>query len=417
MAEAVVERPGKGEDDPPRATWRLLVDPQYGPFFYGKLLSSAGMWVNNVVSAIVAYQLSGSAFVVGLVSVAQFLPQTLLAPLSGAMADRGDRRRQLITGRIVAATGSTVVGTWILLVGVENLPNVLPVLVAALVVGFGFTIGHPAMHSLVPSLVKPSELPAAIALGNAPFTIARAGGPAVGALVATSLGPGYGFLLAAAGNLAFAALLVPMKVGRRVGPRKPRDASSTVRAGFAYVRRDPSILLLLLGVAAISFGTDPVLTLSPSIAAASGSGSHAVGMLVSSFGVGAGLGLTLTRPVQGAIGIARACAAGLVVLAAGNLSAAASWSLPTAAGSFLVAGIGMSIALSSFSTQLQLRLTDGFRGRVMALWIVAFQGTRPLAALMSGSLADVSSATVSLVTVAGLITVAAFFCRPSRIGG
>lgn len=399
---------------PARSMLRVLFDPLYGPFFLGKLLASSGMWINNVVAAIVAFQLTHSALVVGLISIAQFVPQTLLAPLSGALADRGDRRRQLIVGRIIAASGSILLGGWILLVGVNGLPGIAPVLGATLIAGIGYTIGHPAMHSLVPALVRPQELATAIALSSMPFTVARAIGPAIGALVASTAGPGYAFLAAAAGNLAFAVLLIPLKVGGRES--REGKAKVTVRAGLAYVRRHADIMLLLLGVVAISFGADPVLTLTPAIAAETGAGSGGVGMMVSCFGIGAALALFFIRPLQNAVGIGRAATIGLMLMVVGNLGAAASFSLVTAALSFGVAGVGMSVALPSFSTQIQQRVSDEFRGRVMALWIVAFQGTRPLAALMSGGLADAFSTQVALCTAAAVVSAVAWLCRPARIG-
>jgi MFS family permease len=232
--------------------------------------------------------------------------------------------------------------------------------------------------------------------------------------VASTAGPGYAFLAAAAGNLAFALLLIPLKVGGRDPSRRKADA--TVRAGFAYVRRHADIMLLLLGVVAISFGADPVLTLTPAIADETGAGSGGVGAMVSSFGIGAALALFAIRPIQRKFGIARAATLGLLLLAVGNAGAAASFSLVSAALSFGVAGVGMSVALPSFSTQIQQRVSDEFRGRVMALWIVAFQGTRPLAALMSGGLADAISTPVALCTAATVVAAVAWLCRPARIG-
>src|SRR5690606_28216478 len=169
-----------------RGSLGLLVDPVFGPFFGAKLLGTAGVWIYNIVAAILAFELSGSALVVGLVSVAQFGPQLLLAPLSGAMADRGNRRLQLAVGKLLVAVASGGLGVWIWLVGVEGLPGVWPVIATAFVVGLGFVLVGPAQNALIPALVRPNELAPAIALNTVPPTVARAAGPAVGALVATS---------------------------------------------------------------------------------------------------------------------------------------------------------------------------------------------------------------------------------------
>lgn len=173
---------GAGSDQPPRSLPRLLIDPVFGSFIVGKLMSTCGVWIHNIAAAILAYQLSGSAFVVGLVSVFQFVPQLLLAPLSGVQADRGDRRRQIVTGRVIVSIGSGSLAAWILLAGVDGLPGAWPVVLIAVVVGVGFVIGGPAMNAVIPSMVRPSELSSAMGLNFFPVTIGRAIGPALGAL-------------------------------------------------------------------------------------------------------------------------------------------------------------------------------------------------------------------------------------------
>src|SRR5690606_11501124 len=80
---------------------------------------------------------------------------------------------------------------------------------------------------------------------------------------------------------------------------------------------------------------------------------------------------------------------------------------------FVVAGFGMTMALTSLSSELQERLPDGMRGRVMALWTMGFLGSRPIAAALNGSIADLVSVTAALLTVAVFMVVAAWLCRPS----
>ncbi|MFP4635633.1 MAG: MFS transporter [Nitriliruptoraceae bacterium] len=397
----------------PRGSFRLLVDPVFGPFFVGKLLSTAGIWIHNIVAAILAYELSGSAFVVGLVSVLQFGPQLLFAPLSGSMADRGDRRRQVVLGRLIAMAGSGGLALWIALVGVDGLPGPWPVIGTALVVGIGFVVGGPAMNALIPSLVRKDELATAIALNSVPFTLARATGPAIGALVAASFGAATAFGIAAASNLLFAVLLMNLRIRSR--PATPEGRDTRVRAGIAYLGEDRAILLLLVGVAAIGVGADPVITLTPSLSAAFGEGSRFVGPFASSFGVGAGLAFAGLTPLRRRLGLPRLGVTGLVLLALGIASAGVSPTPTAAIAAFVVGGAGMTMALTSMSTQLQERVPDELRGRVMALWSVAFLGSRPLAAGLNGATADALSPTVAFLGVAVLVAAAVVWSRPRRL--
>ncbi|MEX2548760.1 MAG: MFS transporter [Nitriliruptoraceae bacterium] len=398
---------------PPRSSWKLLADPVFGPFFTGKLLSTAGIWIHNIVAAILAWELSGSALVVGLVSVAQFGPQLFFAPLSGAMADRGDRRRQLVLGRLIAAFGSGGLGLWIAVAGVDGLPGAWPVILGALVVGIGFVVGGPAMNALIPALVRPNELASAVALNAIPFTVARAGGPAIGALIAASAGPAVAFGIAATTNLLFALLLLPLDIQSRAPGGGGRDRR--VRAGVRYLREDRGIALLLLGVAAIGIGADPVITLTPSLAAGFAGSERLVGAFASSFGVGAGLAFVVLGRARRRYGLERVATTGLILLASGTAIAGVAPISAIAIAGFVLGGTGMTAALTSLSTLLQQRLPDELRGRVMALWSVAFLGSRPIAAAVNGGIADVASPLVAFLVVATLVGTIAVFVRPARL--
>jgi MFS family permease len=398
---------------PARGSLALLADPVFGPFFAGKLLSTAGIWIHNIVAAILAFQLTRSAFVVGLVSVAQFAPQLLFAPLSGAVADRGDRRKQLVLGRLIAAAGSGGLALWIALVGVDGLPGAAPVVGAALVVGVGFVVGGPAMHALLPTLVRPGELAAAIALNSVPFTVARAGGPALGALVAASAGPEFAFAIAAAANLAFALVMLWLPIGGR--PVQEPGADRSVRAGLRHLKVDPTLVLLLVGVGAIGIGADPAITLTPPLSDGFGRGSELVGVFASSFGVGAGLAFVVLSPARRWLGLPLLGTVGLALLATGMLALIVTPVAWLAVLAFGVGGTGMTFSLTSLSTQMQERLPDGLRGRVMALWSVAFLGSRPFAAAINGAIADAWSVDAALVVVAAVLLLAAWLCRPTRL--
>jgi MFS family permease len=403
--------PAEQHEEPPRSGWQLLFDRTFGPYFAGKLLSTIGVWVHNIAAAIVVWELTRSAFLVGAVSVGQFLPQLILTPLSGAHADRGDRRRQIILGRFVTAAGSLGLVVWSAVVGLDGTVGAAAVIVAATVVGIGFAVGGPAMQALLPALVRPAELPTAIAVSSMPFTIARASGPAIGAVLVASVSPSVAFSLAAATNLLFAAIIWRLPI-RHV--ERPASKDSRVRAGWRYVRSDAAMTALLLGVVTIGFGADPVITLTPSIAADLGAGSSLVGVLASAFGVGAGLAFVVLGRVRTWLGLPTLGTTGIATMAVGMATLAAAPTQAVAVGALLLAGAGMTFSLTSLTTLIQQQVPEDLRGRVMALWAVAFLGSRPIAAATSGSIADATSATVSLLLVVAILVVGAVVARPSR---
>src|SRR5690606_31998257 len=134
---------------------------------WGKTVSSIGIWIHNVVAATVTYQVTGSALIVGLVSVAQFGPQLVLAPLSGKWADRGNAALQIILGRFVTAAGSAGMATVLWLAGgVDGLHDATWLIAFSVVVGIGFALGGPAMQSVVPLMIRPGEMAAAMTLNS-----------------------------------------------------------------------------------------------------------------------------------------------------------------------------------------------------------------------------------------------------------
>jgi MFS family permease len=390
-----------------------MLDPVFGPYIAGKLASTAGIWIHNITAAILAFQLTRSAFIVGLVSVAQFAPQLLLAPLSGAMADHGDRRLQAILGRSIVAAGSGGLALWLSLAGVDGLPGAWPVILAALVVGFGFVVGGPAMNALVPSLVRPGELAAAIGLNNVPITVGRTVGPALGALVVASAGPAVAFSLSAAGNAVFALTLVALPIPGRIAQIPGQDRR--MRAGLQHLRRDPTLVPLLFGVAAVAVGADPAITLTPSIAHGLGHGTELVGVLASAFGAGAVVVFPLMAPVRRRFGEAWVSTSGLCLLGLGLVLTTVAGSADLAVASFAVAGAGMMAGLTGLSTQIQMRVPEFIRGRIMAIWAVAFLGSRPVASAVDGAVADWVSVDAALAVIALVVFSSAWFARPSRL--
>jgi MFS family permease len=390
----------------------LLRDPVFGPYFVGKLVSTVGVWVHNIAAAIVVWELTRSALLVGAVSVGQFLPQLLLTPWSGARADRADRRRQIIVGRLVTAAGSLGLVLWSVTIGLEGIAGATAVITAATVVGIGFALGGPAMQSLIPALVRPSELPTAIALSSVPFTVARASGPAIGALLVATTGPTVAFGVAAATNLLFALLIHRLPI--KLDPR-PVAGDGRIRAGVRYVREQRGLLALLIGVAAVGVGADPVITLTPSIAERLGMTSSFVGVQASAFGIGAGLAFLLLARARLWLGLPRLGTAGLSMLAFGLAMLAVAPAPAVAITALLIGGAGMSFALTSMTTLVQQQVPDELRGRVMALWSVAFLGSRPITAGITGAVADATSVVVALSLVVLMLAGGAVVARPSRV--
>jgi len=404
------------DDGSPARTRRQLLLTPVGALATGKVLSTLAVWTTNIASAILVFQLTGSALIVGLVSVAQFTPQLLLTPVSGARADRGDRFLQVIVGTCVTALGSILLTVWALTVGFATTRDAFVIVLAAGLVGIGFSIVGPAQSSLLPSLVRRSELADALALSALPIVVARSIGPAVGATLFLTAGALVTFATAVLLHLGFLILLVLLRARVVLAPREQRAGSDRrVRAGLAYLRRSPRTLLQILGVGIIGVAVDPITTLTPSLADVLAMPSGFVGTLASSFGLGAAFGFLVLSRVRLRFGIMRLGSIGLTIMGVAMLVVGVTPLPALAVAGVAAAGAGMTFSLNSFTTLVQSDVPDALRGRVMALWSMAFLGSRPLTALTTGSLTDAVGVRAALVLSATIVLVGAWATRGTRM--
>jgi MFS family permease len=375
----------------------LLRDRVYGPFFFGNFVSNCGNWIHNVAAAVVVFELTDSAVAVGAVSGCMWAASLLLQPWAGALTDRYDRRLMLIWGQSVALVGALAIALPTAIVGVEDLPGPWPIYLGTLVIGIGVAFSIPAMQALIPALVEERDLDSAIALNGVTFNLARGIGPAIAGVILLEADASLAFSVNVA---SFAVLLVAMTWVRPRFDRRPGQGDRSVRAGLRWVLADRRAVVLLGTMVAIGFATDPINTLTPPMADELGGGEGLVGLLVSGFGTGAVVAAFFVERIRERLGRERAAAAGLGALAAAIAAFGLSQAPAYAVSTLAVAGAGFIVAITSVTTQLQERVPDQVRGRVMALWGVAFLGTRPFSAAIDGAIADLASPRAAALAMA-----------------
>jgi len=399
---------------PPKARGALglMFDPVFGALFWGKMFSVVAVWTHGIVAAIVMYDATRSALMVGLVGVVQFAPQLLFSPTSGKWADTGNPARQILYGRVLCVAGSGSTALW-LAISEDHAP--LAVLAGTLLVGIGFVVGGPAMQSIVPNLIRDGELSTAMALNSIPMTIGRIAGPPIGAYIAAHFGFAEGFAVSAGLHVIFALFL--LVVHFPAPPQRRAGADYRVRAAVIYVWRDKPLLLALLAVTTVGFAADPSITLTPSMADALGGDARLVGWLSALFGLGAALGMAALALLRGRIVAGLVSSVGLWLLAAGCLVLAFGTTIPVAMAGFALAGLGFGWAMTGLSTVVQERAPEELRGRIMALWLVGFLGSRPIAAAVLGGAADALSVYAAFIVAAVSVVLVAVLCRPSTLAG
>jgi predicted MFS family arabinose efflux permease len=258
-------------------------------------------------------------------------------------------------------------------------------------IGVSTALGVPAQQALIASLVEEGDVPQAVALNSMTFNLARAIGPASAAGVIATLGIPWAFALNSVSYLLLVGGLLAVR------PRaEERAERGSLRESFRLLRENPKLAVALLIVMVVGFGSDPVNTESPAFAHAFGYSDTWSGAIVAFFGAGAvGAALLVAGRVAGS---RRRMGVMLGALGGGIALFSLSPWLPLGFVFLAVGGFGYLGANTAATTRLQLGVSASQRGRIMALWSVAFLGLRPFASLVDGTIAGTFS-----VRTAGLV--------------
>ena len=375
----------------PAAALRLIRDRNFGPYFVGNASSATGTWFQNLAASLFVYRQTHSPFLLGVLQFANFIPVLLLAPWSGSVADRFDRRRVVLGSQLVATSLSAGLAAlaW------AGLAPVWVVMACVLGLGIVSAFSAPASQALISDLVPRSDLQSAVALNSMTYNLARAVGPALAALSVRKLGIPASFAINSASYLVLVGGVLVVSTAPR---RRASRADTRLRESLRLVREQPRLLAFLLIVTAVGFASDPVNTEAPAFAHAFGRPDTDAGYLIGAFGGGAvAAAFLLAGRVAGS---RRRMLTTLVLLGAGILAFSLTPWLPVGLGFLAVAGFGYLASNTSATSRLQLEVAEHQRGRIMALWSVAFLGLRPVASLADGAIAGAFGVRVAGVVLA-----------------
>jgi len=363
----------------------------FGPYFFGNALSASGTWFQNLAAALLIYRQTHSALLLGVLNFSQFIPILVLAPWAGGASDRWNRRQLLL----VTQSGAIVLSGGLGLLAALHLAPPAVVIADAVALGVVSAFSAPAQQALIATLVEEPEVPTAVALNSMTFNLARAIGPASAALAVEYLGIPAAFGINAISYLIFVGALL------LIGPQAQHLADrsvSHVRASLDILRRRPQLVVLLLIVAAVGFASDPVNTLAPAWAHAFGRKDTTAGYIIGVFGAGA---VTAAFVVAGRVGGSRRRMFSTLLLLGGGMVvfSLTPW-LALALPVLFLAGFGYLASNTHATARLQLGVDPWERGRIMALWSVAFLGLRPFASIIDGAIASAFGVRVAGVVLA-----------------
>ncbi|WP_016934764.1 MFS transporter [Rhodococcus sp. R1101] len=360
-------------------TFAALRGPNFRLYIGGQAISLVGTWMQTVAQSWLVLQLTGSATAIGIVLALQTVPMLLLGPYGGVVADRSDKRRLMIGLQTLMGVQALILG----LLVVTDTIALWHVYVLAVALGLNQCFENPARQSFMLELVGPEDLRNAVSLQSVLASCSRMIGPAVAGLIIAAGGLGVCFLLNAASFVAVVTSLLRLDVSRLQRSPAAARAKGQLREGFAYVRSTSDLavpLLMMALVGCLAFEFQVVLPVLADHTFDAGAGAY--GFLTAAMGAGSvvgGLvvatwGRTGTRPLvvtSLAFGIALAVAA-----AAPNLT--------TLIVVMVIVGALSVTFTSTTNSSLQLAAAPTMRGRVMALWSVAFLGSTAIGGPIAG---------------------------------
>ncbi len=362
-----------------------LAERDFRVIWIGQAISMTGTWMQMIAQGLLVLHLWNSAFALGALTFANAVPSLAVMLFGGVLADRADKRRILLLTQMVMCLLALAVGFLVLADRVEFWMLV----VATIGLGVAFGYDMPAYQAFLPELVPPEKIGQVVALNSSTFHGTRMIGPAIAGIIIGVFGLATAYFLNA---LSFVAVIISLLIVRhrpsiaRGGPAM--SAMSGLKEGLRHARQRPNLQVLLLLTALNTTFIFPIIAvLTPFyVKNVLHDGPGVLGLLWAASGVGAMLGAIVLIVWNNVARVARIWLAAIVAPLALIVMA---WTREPA-----VAIVASGFVSFSFSSQLGLIQTmiqestpQQFRGRVMSLHGITFNGTMPLAALATSGLA------------------------------
>lgn len=384
----------------------LQVSPYYRTYWFGNQASLLVNQMQGVAMGYLAFTLTNSAAILGLVTFAQGLPMLLLSPFGGVIADRSPKRDLLLGVQATLCATSIAVGLLISL----GLIQWWHLLIASFLQGCAFSVNMPARQSWIPSLVREADLPNAIALNNAGMNAARIVGPALaGVLIAVSwFGPNGVFYLSipAVMWVYYSLLQIPV----RGEPTASTRGSFWVEfsTGLRYIWSNEVLQpLFTLAVITLLLGMSYQMLLPAFALGTFNQGSEGLGLMATTVGLGALTGSLLMAYFSRSRRKGRIQAIAGTTLGVGLFAFGVACGLKlfvAALAVLFVVGIATDFYSTVNNTLILLNTDRALYGRVMSIYMMTWS-LAPLAAAPFGTAVDHLGGSLTMILIGGSLTV------------
>jgi len=381
-----------------QSAWRPFRHRTFAILWTATVVSNVGGWMYTAASAWLMTMLDADPLLVSLVQVATTLPMFLFALPAGALADIVDRRRFLISAELFITVTSTTLAVlvWLELITPATL------LLLTFLIEAGAAATAPPWQSIVPQLVPRADLSEAVALNGVGVNVSRAVGPALGAVLISTIGIGAPFWLNAVSNLGTIGSLWWWRPPRtRRSQLPPEHFSNALRAGIRHVRHNPSLVATLVRAVGFFMFASCYWALLPLVARVQiGGGASVYGALLASIGASAIASAIVLPQLRSKLGVNRLVAVGSIGTAGALCLFAIARDVPTALAGSLLAGLCWLVVLSSLNVSAQFALPEWVRGRGLAAYVTISFGGLALGSALWGEIARLIGVPAALLLAA-----------------
>jgi MFS family permease len=352
------------------------------------VVSNIGSWMYNAGSGWLMTDLTADPLLISLVQVASSLPMFLFAMPSGVLADIVDKRKLLILGEIA----NTLVSAAFAVLVSRHLATPAILLAFMFLIGAGGAMTIPAWQAIVPKLVPPQDLPAAVAANSVGINISRAVGPALAGSVIAALGIAAPFWLNAASNFGTLGALTWWRApSQPIGSLPKERFASALRVGLRHARNNPHLRATLWRAVAFFPFASAYWALLPLVARRQIAGGPTLyGMFLGAIGLGAIAGAFAIPRMKALIGpdwMVRVGTAGTAItLLLYGLARAPAMALIAST----IAGASWITVLASLNVSTQAALPDWVRGRGLSVFVTTMFASMTFGSVVWGKLAAVA---------------------------
>ena len=383
-------------------TFAALSVPNFRRYVAGQSLSLIGTWVETVAQGLLVLQLTHSGTILGLTTAARYGPILVLSPYAGLLVDRYPKRRVLLGTQAGLGLVSAILGASVLTGAIR----LWQVVVLGLLFGTLSAIDNPARQAFVQEMVGHDLVRNAVTLNSTSVNLARVIGPTIAAVLVSTIGIGWCFVVNAISFCFVIASLLSLDTRRLHPAAAVPHRRGQLREGLRYAARVPAIARPLLMMAVIGTFTFEFEVSLPLLATKTFHGSGTTySWLLGAFGASAVAGGLYAARSAGT-GVARLTWAALGYAIAMGLLALAP-TLPAAIAACVLVGVATIMFLTTGNSTIQLASEPDHRGRVAALWSMALVGTTPIGSPIIGAISDAAGprSAVALGAIACLAAV------------